>query len=77
MTKKSKIILGIILILSAYAFFAWLIFVFAETPNSYDHVNWPEKQWVVERHKFHGITVSIEENGKHYFYDKRGRKCKL
>ncbi len=76
MTKKLKIILGLIILAIAYVAFAWIVFVFAETPR-YDHANWPEKQWVVERHKYHGITVSIEENGKHYFYDKRGRKCKL
>ena len=76
--KWWKYSLGIILILFAYALCAWLVFVFAEpSHNGYDHVNWPDKAWVIERHRYHGITVSIEENGKHYFYDRRGRRCKL
>ena len=70
-----RYIVGVILILSAYAFFAWLVFVFADPPH-YDHVNWPEKQWVIERHKYHGIDVSIEERGQHYFI-REGKRCRL
>ena len=36
-----RYILGVVLILSACAFFTWLVFVFADPPH-YDHVEWPE-----------------------------------
>ena len=35
-----------------------------------------EKRWIEQRHKFHGIDVSIEENGQHYFI-RNGKRCKL
>ena len=35
-----------------------------------------EKRWIEQRHKHHGISGSIEENGEHYFY-RGGKKCKL
>lgn len=35
-----------------------------------------EKRWIAERHKYHGISGSILENGEHYFY-RDGKRCKL
>jgi hypothetical protein len=35
-----------------------------------------EKRWIAQRHKYHGISGSILENGEHYFY-RNGKRCKL
>ena len=67
-------------IASAVAFFILLIFLFVlemwvvgiVQTNKYVAEN-----WIKERHKYHGIQTSFEERGKHYFIDKKGRKCRL
>lgn len=35
-----------------------------------------EKRWIAQRHRYHGIWASIEENGEHYFI-RDGKRCKL
>jgi hypothetical protein len=35
-----------------------------------------EKRWIEQRHKYHGIYGSIEENGERYFI-RDGKRCKL
>ena len=36
----------------------------------------PEKRWIEQRHKYHGIYGSIEENGERYFI-RDGKRCRL
>ena len=36
-----------------------------------------EKRWIEQRHKFHGIWISIEEPGVNPYFYRDGKKCKL
>lgn len=36
-----------------------------------------EKRWIEQRHKYHNIWISIEEPGKHDYFYRDGKKCKL
>jgi hypothetical protein len=35
-----------------------------------------ERAWIKSRHKYHGITISVIENGQHYFI-RDGKRCRL
>ena len=35
-----------------------------------------ERRDIEKRHKYHGISISITENGERYFY-RDGKRCKL
>jgi hypothetical protein len=70
MTRK-YLLIALLIYLSVAAYF-----YFKDPPLRYDHVNWPEKEWVVKRMAYHGISACVEENGKYYFY-RNGRQVAL
>lgn len=37
----------------------------------------PDRAWIIERHKYHGIEVSIYEPGVGHYFVRNGLKCKL
>ena len=45
-------------------------------PRVVVQLNAEERRWIKERHQFHGIWASIEENGERYFI-RDGKKCRL
>jgi hypothetical protein len=73
MTPLQKYIVLALLVL-AYAVLAWVMWV--PHPPHYDPVSWPEKKWVVERMKHHGIEGCIWDGERYYFY-RDGRKVRL
>jgi len=72
---KRKWILFALLILVAYLLIAFFLFR-KDPPLRYDHVNWPEKEWVVKRMAHHGIRGCIQDE-KGYFFVREGRRCRL
>jgi hypothetical protein len=59
-----------------YLFVAWLLWTPVPARRLPVQPTAEEKRWIEQRHKYHGIWASIEENGQQYFI-RNGRKCKL
>jgi hypothetical protein len=68
----------ILLLLGFGALFGYAARAYAETPTRrvVAQPTAAEKRWIEQRHKYHGIYGSIEENGEYYFY-RDGKKCRL
>lgn len=64
------LILAMILILGSPDLFP------SATPPPHHEMTDAERQWIKARHKYHGITMSIIENGEHYFI-RAGHRCRL
>jgi uncharacterized membrane protein len=72
----------ILLLLAIGAMIGYAARAYAGTPEPHRDIHAAaqipaaEKRWIEQRHKYHGIYASIEENGERYFY-RDGKKCKL
>lgn len=74
-----KFAAGIVLLIAYLLILAWLLSPPAERDDALApiRISAAEKRWIEQRHKYHGIPGSIEdENGNKYFY-RDGKKCKL
>ena len=73
--KMRAATLGAILVLTVYFALAW--FLMREQPRlKYDPVNWPEKEYVIQRMKYHGISGCIQDE-KGYYFIRDGKRCRL
>ena len=59
----------ICLMLFLIVFFCWI--ARAEPPSVI------APQWIKDAHKRHGIQMSMEYRGQHYFINKKGQRCRL
>ena len=73
MTRKTKIIIGIILIFIVWLCLYWILL--QPPPRTYDY-DWPGKAEVAERMKYHGIEA-CECDGKGCWFVRDGKKCRL
>lgn len=74
MTRKLALIAGIITILAVWLLL-WLVILQRPPARPYDY-DWPGKQRIVERMKFHGVWGAICEGEDCYFY-RDGKRCRL
>ena len=72
MTTRLKWAIIATMVIVAYGIVIWWI-IPGPVKQSRD---WPEKAWVVERMKMHGIS-GCEYDGKIYTFVRDGRRCKL
>jgi len=79
MTKFFDFIKSALALFILVTFIAFIMFFFTLgalqvwQERNRDHV---APEWVKKAHKRHGIAMSYEERGKHYFY-RNGERCKL
>ena len=66
----------ILLVLALQAIVWWISPNPSPPPRVVVQLTAEERRWIKARHQFHGVTVSIYENGDRYFI-RDGKRCKL
>ena len=76
--RHVKIAIAAMLLLVVYVIFAWWVMMTPPRRESLHLPAWtpPEKQYVAERMKFHGITSCVRD-AEGYYFIRSGQRCRL